>query len=71
MNPGDAASLWNQLMRPLRNSGYTLISPATTSAPNSKDWMRNFLSACGGSCVSHTFFYIIKFMVPQFELFIG
>jgi hypothetical protein len=51
MNPGDAASLWNQLMRPLRNSGYTLISPATTSAPNSKDWMRNFLSACGGSCV--------------------
>jgi hypothetical protein len=59
MDPTYAATLWNELMRPLKDQGYTLISPALTSAPNSKDWMRTFLNACGGNCVS-----IDKLLLP-------
>ena len=37
-------------MQPLKDRGYRLGSPATTSAPAGKDWMHNFLNICGGRC---------------------
>lgn len=48
LDPGYACQLWQQYMLPLRNQGYTLVSPATTSAPSGITWMHNFLNACGG-----------------------
>ncbi|CAA7259519.1 unnamed protein product [Cyclocybe aegerita] len=48
LDPGYAASLWKQYIQPLKNQGYSLISPAVTSAPAGKTWMRNFFNACTG-----------------------
>ncbi|KAF8803704.1 hypothetical protein BYT27DRAFT_7108977 [Phlegmacium glaucopus] len=46
-----AASLWQQYIQPLKNHGYTLVSPATTSAPSGKKWMQDFISACHGCTI--------------------
>jgi len=51
MDPGYACTLWQQYMLPLRNEGYTLASPVTTSSPNGINWMKSFLGACGAGSV--------------------
>ncbi|TFY79635.1 hypothetical protein EWM64_g4374 [Hericium alpestre] len=50
MSPQDGAQLWIQYIEPLKSQGYTLISPATTSAPSGKTWMQDWLKACNGGC---------------------
>ena len=48
MDPGYAAQVWNQYVRPKRDMGYTLISPACTNAPSGFTWMHDshFLFEC-------------------------
>jgi hypothetical protein len=46
MSPGDGAELWMRYIQPLKNEGYTLISPGCTNAATAKPWMQDFLSAC-------------------------
>ncbi|KDQ64748.1 glycoside hydrolase family 128 protein [Jaapia argillacea MUCL 33604] len=48
MSPQHAADVWKQYIQPLANKGYKLISPACTSAPDSKGWMQQFFAACTG-----------------------
>ncbi|KAK7024343.1 hypothetical protein VNI00_016386 [Paramarasmius palmivorus] len=48
MSPQDAAALWQQHIQPLASQGYQLVSPACTSDPRSKQWMKDFFSACAG-----------------------
>ncbi|KAF8914104.1 hypothetical protein CPB84DRAFT_1627798, partial [Gymnopilus junonius] len=48
LDPGYAASLWQQYLEPLKSHGYTLVSPAVTSGPGGKTWLQNFLGACQG-----------------------
>ncbi|KAJ7095212.1 glycosyl hydrolase catalytic core-domain-containing protein [Mycena belliarum] len=50
MDPHSAIQLWRQYMMPLAKKGYTLISPAMSSRPNGKDWMKTFMSQCGDDC---------------------
>jgi len=37
--------LWQQYIAPLKNQGYRLISPGTSSRPNGFDWMKDFFAA--------------------------
>jgi len=55
LDPGYAASLWKQYMEPLKNSGYTLISPAVTSGASGIPWLKSFFGACQGCSVSFHF----------------
>lgn len=48
MSPQDAAALWQQHIQPLASQGYKLVSPACTSDPRSKQWMKDFFTACSG-----------------------
>jgi hypothetical protein len=48
MSPQRGAQLWKQYIQPLASKGYSLISPATSSAPSGKTWMKDFFAACGG-----------------------
>jgi hypothetical protein len=42
----DGVTLWNRLIGPLKDEGYTTFgSPSTTSAPNGLDWMKEFLAS--------------------------
>jgi hypothetical protein len=50
LSPGDAAKLWRDHIEPKRALGYRTISPATTSAPSGKQWLKDMLSACKGGC---------------------
>lgn len=52
MSAEDGAALWQQYIQPLANEGYQLISPATSSNPNGKVWMQDFMAACSGCSVS-------------------
>jgi hypothetical protein len=48
LDPGYAASLWQQYLQPLKNQGYNLVSPAVTSGPGGIPWLQSFLSDCAG-----------------------
>jgi hypothetical protein len=50
LDPATAASLWKEHIEPKRALGYQLCSPATSSNPNGRTWMTNFLQACNGGC---------------------
>jgi hypothetical protein len=50
MSPEHGAYLWKTYIQPLRYQGYTLVSPATTSAPDGLTWIQNMLNACNGDC---------------------
>lgn len=50
MNVPDAVSAWFQYLRPLKDQGYVLGSPSTTSAPNGFEWMTQFFQQCGSDC---------------------
>jgi O-glycosyl hydrolase len=46
MDPSSAVSLWQQYLKPLKNQGYMLISPACTNGPSGMTWMKSFLDEC-------------------------
>ncbi|WP_176696807.1 glycoside hydrolase family protein [Candidatus Ichthyocystis sparus] len=48
MSPQTAAMYWKQYIDPLKDQGYSLISPACSSAPSGKTWMMDFFAACSG-----------------------
>jgi len=48
MSAASGAQLWNEYIAPLRNIGYTLVSPACTSAPDAITWMNDFFDGIGG-----------------------
>jgi len=51
MTPEHGASLWKQYIQPLDALGYTtMVAPATSSNPNGKVWVQNFMTACNGGC---------------------
>lgn len=52
MSPEDGVSAWQSYIRPLADQGYTLGSPATTSAPDGFDWMTNFMQQCNDCAVT-------------------
>ncbi|KIM33431.1 glycoside hydrolase family 128 protein [Serendipita vermifera MAFF 305830] len=44
MDPAGGVSLWNELIAPLKQRGYYLISPSTTSAPDGIPWMQQWIN---------------------------
>lgn len=47
LSPGTAAQIWMNVGDPLKNQGYsTFVTPAVTSAPDGKQWLRDFFNAC-------------------------
>jgi len=49
ISPARAAQLWRQYIDPLKDQGYSLISPACSAATSSgKSWMQSFFAACSG-----------------------
>ncbi|KAF8602907.1 hypothetical protein BDV93DRAFT_523744 [Ceratobasidium sp. AG-I] len=50
LSPQDAAAMWKTYLEPLKSQGVRLGSPATTSAPNGKNWTQDFFTACAGGC---------------------
>ncbi|KAF5370125.1 hypothetical protein D9758_001226 [Tetrapyrgos nigripes] len=48
LSPQDAAGMWKQYIQPLKSQGYKLVSPAVTSDPAAKQWMKQFFDACDG-----------------------
>ncbi|KAJ7368144.1 glycosyl hydrolase catalytic core-domain-containing protein [Mycena albidolilacea] len=52
MDAYSGINLWKQYMLPLADKGYTLISPAMSSRPNGKDWVKTFMDNCGDCKVS-------------------
>ncbi|CAE6408215.1 hypothetical protein ACGC1H_001613 [Rhizoctonia solani] len=47
MSAQDGATLWNTMIKPLKNDGAKLVSPACTSAPSGKTWIQDMMNACG------------------------
>ncbi|KAF7301426.1 hypothetical protein MIND_00707900 [Mycena indigotica] len=50
MDAWSGIQIWRQYMLPLASKGYTLLSPAMSSRPNGKDWMKTFMNNCGNDC---------------------
>jgi hypothetical protein len=50
ISPEDGARLWKDTLEPLKQKGYRLGSPSTTSAPSGKQWIKDFFKACNGGC---------------------
>jgi len=52
LNAGQGAAMWKEYLEPLKTAipSVRLGSPATTNAPNGKQWMYDFFGACGGGC---------------------
>jgi hypothetical protein len=51
LDPGYAASLWQQYIQPLKDQGYSLVSPAVTSGASGIPWLTSFISDCGGCTI--------------------
>jgi len=50
MSPQSGISLWKQSMKPLRDQGKKLCSPAMSGNPNGLTWMDTFSKECGSDC---------------------
>lgn len=48
MSPEQAAQLWMQYIQPLKDEGYLLVTPATSSDPDGLPWMQQFMGNCTG-----------------------
>jgi len=48
LSPADAASIWKAQLEPLKTQGILLGSPAPSSAPSGKQWLLDWMQACGG-----------------------
>jgi len=46
MDVGSGVSLWKQALKPLRDKGHKLCSPATSSNPDGLTWVQDFLKEC-------------------------
>jgi len=53
MQPQDAVNVWLANIEPLKDQGYTLLSPSTSSNPDGLPWMQSFFSICNGRCTVH------------------
>ncbi|KAF7984812.1 hypothetical protein HWV62_11830 [Athelia sp. TMB] len=68
LTAAQGASLWKEYIQPLKNEGYTLISPATSSNPNGMVWMKAFIKACGSTCtVSCAERILIAVLIESFQ----
>lgn len=47
MDPGSGVAFWKQYVKPIRDMGKKVTSPATSSNPNGLTWVKNFKSQCG------------------------
>ncbi|EJF62918.1 hypothetical protein DICSQDRAFT_56805 [Dichomitus squalens LYAD-421 SS1] len=50
LSPSDASALWQAHIEPLKAQGILLGSPAPSSSPAGKQWLLDWMSACGGGC---------------------
>ena len=50
ISPADGADLWKAHIEPLRAQGLKLGSPAPSGAPAGKQWLLDWMDACGGGC---------------------
>ncbi|KAI0676910.1 glycosyl hydrolase catalytic core-domain-containing protein [Trametes maxima] len=50
LTPAEAATLWKAHIEPLKGLGVRLGSPAVSGAPEGKQWLTDFLTACQGGC---------------------
>jgi hypothetical protein len=50
MSPESGIELWKQSMKPLRDRGKLVGSPAMSGNPNGIKWMQEFSSKCGSDC---------------------
>ncbi|KAK2466345.1 hypothetical protein APHAL10511_001987 [Amanita phalloides] len=48
MSPEAGVAMWKTYIDHFADEGYTLISPACTSAPSGKKWTKDFLDKCTG-----------------------
>ncbi|WVQ68045.1 uncharacterized protein L199_006251 [Kwoniella botswanensis] len=46
----EAATVWREVLEPLRYQGYRLGSPAVTSGETGRQWMKDWYDACQGAC---------------------
>ncbi|KAI0078714.1 hypothetical protein K474DRAFT_1582441, partial [Panus rudis PR-1116 ss-1] len=51
MTAQHGCELWKQHIQPKKAAGYTLVSPATTSAPSGMTWMKDFMKCCTGCTI--------------------
>lgn len=51
LSPAAAAALWQQHIQPLKAHGVLLGSPAPSARPNGMQWLRDFMTFCGGCTV--------------------
>lgn len=68
MSAQDGAALWISTIEPLRAKGCKLVSPATTSAPSGKQWIKDMLTACNGGCtVSFIYSFWLRLVLTGFH----
>jgi hypothetical protein len=67
MTPEQAAQLWQQYIQPLKNDGYTLVSPACSSRPNALPWMQQFMGNCTGCTVDIIAMHYYDITVDGFQ----
>ena len=53
MTPQEAVGVWREYLEPLKQHGYTLVSPAPTSSDKGTQWLRDFIRLCAGCHVSY------------------
>lgn len=58
MSPGTGASLWKEYLEPLKNEGYELVAPTTSSNPNGRTWVDSWYKICAGGCNVSVYFVI-------------
>ena len=50
LSSSDAANLWKAHIEPLKGLGVQLGSPAPSGSPQGKQWLLDWMEACGGGC---------------------
>ena len=53
LDPGTAASGWQQYIQPLANQGFKTIAPVTSSNPNGLEQIQTFMSDCNGCTIDY------------------
>jgi hypothetical protein len=48
LSPQDAAVIHKRAVQPFADKGYSIIAPATSSAPSGFDWVTDFFKYCDG-----------------------
>jgi len=50
LTPEEGVALWTSYIEPLKSQGIRLGSPAPSGAPSGKQWLLDWLGACGNNC---------------------